>query len=761
VKRKEGEGSTPEETETVIYEAREGNGGTPPPNVSREQRADTPFSSGGPTPGFSDDVRFDYFTFEQAVDQGRAAPPEPPGRPAPADPVQRRRTIDDSSIPKDDAVYDIRQLGNYQVVTVRGQLNESFPGRVIGGQLHGPTLFDLTEVDRVTSFGVRAWLELFEVARLPFVVFVRASPAIVNQITMMRNFCGSARIQSLIAPYACPRCGSGFGVPFDAIDDRTLLRSRNPPKVVCPECRGPADMDEDPWVYFDLDDHLLESVDAELHQVLAHLGDGPRRPPVEKSIIGDQTRVRINGSLSGASRLQRAFSGLEGKCVLDLRAVSELDHSGVDNLLQRLENLPDEVGRIVIEGAPLALVQRLLERRTDTRSGRVFVNSVVTTVRSLSRPLRRRLCVDLRRSRSVLKDHQVPDLDLPWRDDPLELEAPELLAEALWLLPDDGSPMTPLPPPTRGETTPARGSAVGGAPRPTDPPARATGPLTAGPLTRRVPWGVIGGSAALMFAVVFVVTLGVALWYGPGLYGPDVLAVPEEGWSSGGALPPPWAELQFAESNGTIFVVGNGTAGTAEDALAAARDQALETVMVVLAREVRLPFEDETLPPEGPEREAALAHFREAGSPVMLTRVQDAARRVDGGYEVVAQYAVSRDELDDLGERFSREVSFRGLTLSPRAPWAGPGLRLVRRDSYLRSVEPGDVLVTVGSVPVVTPEEFAGAAAQTYEALEEGETLAFVFDRAGQSVVTSIFKPKTRKEPEAVQVSRPTLFKKD
>jgi hypothetical protein len=85
----------------------------------------------------------------------------------------------------------------------------------------------------------------------------------------------------------------------------------------------------------------------------------------------------------------------------------------------------------------------------------------------------------------------------------------------------------------------------------------------------------------------------------------------------------------------------------------------------------------------------------------------------------------------------------------------------VRRDSYLRSVEPGDVLVTIGAVPVATPEEFSSVAEQAYDALEEGETLAFVFDRDGQSVVTSIFKPKTRKEPEPVQVNRPTLFKKD
>ncbi|MEQ1508100.1 MAG: hypothetical protein ABMB14_38075, partial [Myxococcota bacterium] len=399
----------PEETATLIY--------------GRDAAADAALGR--------DEVRFDYAAFERTMDQQRPGTPDPVLHRPPVDAVQKRRTIDPQSIPKDDAVYDIRQLGKFQVVTVRGQLNESFPGRTIGASLHSPTLFDLTDVDRVTSFGVRSWLEMLEVAHLPFAVFVRASPAIVNQITMMRNFCGTAKIQSLIAPYACPRCGSGFGVPFDAIADRTLLRARNPPKVVCPECRGPAEIDEDPWVYFDIDDHLLEEVEDDLQRALEQLGDGPRRPPVEKSIAGDLTRVRINGVVGQTTRLQRAFSGLEGKVVLDLRGVTEFHPDGLDNLLGCLAKLPEEVVRLVIEGAPLPLVQRLM----DPRPPRVSVNSVVTTVRSLSRPLRRRLCIDLKLHRAALKDGQVPELDLPWRGDPMELEGHELLTEALALVP--------------------------------------------------------------------------------------------------------------------------------------------------------------------------------------------------------------------------------------------------------------------------------------------------------------------------------------
>jgi hypothetical protein len=99
--------------------------------------------------------------------------------------------------------------------------------------------------------------------------------------------------------------------------------------------------------------------------------------------------------------------------------------------------------------------------------------------------------------------------------------------------------------------------------------------------------------------------------------------------------------------------------------------------------------------------------------------------------------------------------------VGPRAPWSPPGLRLLRRESYLRSVEPGDILRSVGSTPVTTLDDFQAVSQQAYHLLEEGGTLPFVFDRAGEIVVTTVSKPKTSKEPEPVLVNRPTLFRRD
>ncbi|MEQ1508459.1 MAG: hypothetical protein ABMB14_39880, partial [Myxococcota bacterium] len=207
--------------------------------------------------------------------------------------------------------------------------------------------------------------------------------------------------------------------------------------------------------------------------------------------------------------------------------------------------------------------------------------------------------------------------------------------------------------------------------------------------------------------------------------------------------------------------VGRGEADTADEALALARDRASDALLSLASRELRLPFDDERLPDDGTGLDEALGHWRQASAGLTFTRAQDAARRVEGGYEVIAQYAIPRAELDALADRYGREATFRGLTVAPRAPWAAPGIRLVRRESYIRNVEPGDLLRAVGSTAITSIDEFEGTAAAAYQDLEEGGTLQFVFDRAGEPVITSIYKPKTRAEPVPVPTNRPTLFRRD
>ncbi|MCA9567446.1 MAG: hypothetical protein KC656_06365, partial [Myxococcales bacterium] len=367
--------------------------------------------------GGSDGTGFDYAAFEESLQtQEEDEQFTDPGMVE--EQVQSRATIDLRRIPQDNATYETRELGRFLIVTIRGRVNESFPGEAIGEKLRGSVVFDLTEVDRITSFGVRAWLQMLDVAKMKEAYFVRASPAVVNQVTMMRNFCGPARIHSLVAPYSCQSCGNEFGVTYDAVGDRTALRARNPLVVECPQCRTGAELDEDPWVFFGIDEQLLEEVPDDLQKVLDNLGDRPQHAPIEKAIVDDTTRIRFNGAVDGNTRFQRAFSGLEGPIVVDLRTATSVDTAAVDGLYDHLTRLDRSITRVTLEGCPVALLKRVLDAPVD----RLVVRSVLTNAVSDSRDLSRPVVVDLERHGSTLKRGSVPDLDIPWRDEAFRLE---------------------------------------------------------------------------------------------------------------------------------------------------------------------------------------------------------------------------------------------------------------------------------------------------------------------------------------------------
>ncbi len=253
----------------------------------------------GDEPGFA----FETFTQSEADAAARAqARSQPPVEPQGARP-ERRPILRRSYLPPGDVVVDARPVGNMTVVTLRGRINESFRGAELGRSLSGTIVFDLAEVDRVSSFGVKGWLQMLETSRMTSCYFFRCSEAVINQITMMRNFCGPGHIHSLMVPYTCAHCGEEFGALYEAVADREYILGRSPAKVECPNCHDAAEMDDDPWSYFALDEHLLDQVPSDLQQVVSHLTSTNRIDPIEKFISEQETRIRFNAPLDGRLRL--------------------------------------------------------------------------------------------------------------------------------------------------------------------------------------------------------------------------------------------------------------------------------------------------------------------------------------------------------------------------------------------------------------------------------------------------------------------------
>jgi anti-anti-sigma regulatory factor len=137
-------------------------------------------------------------------------------------------------------------------VAFTGEIDENADFGELVERLRGSLIFDLGSVSRINSCGVREWVsflrELGE-AGVGDVTFVACSPAIVNQMNMIYNFRGPAKVRSFLAPYVCTRCHTE---EEKLLEVATFLpvRHRQAPEFSCPRCDAPMELDDLPERYF-------------------------------------------------------------------------------------------------------------------------------------------------------------------------------------------------------------------------------------------------------------------------------------------------------------------------------------------------------------------------------------------------------------------------------------------------------------------------------------------------------------------------------
>lgn len=134
-------------------------------------------------------------------------------------------------------------------VRVAGTVDESFDPGVLLSEISGKKIIlNLRAVNRLTSFGVREWTNAMrELGRkAERVFFVECSPAFVNQLNMVSNFAGSARVLSVQAPFHCDACGWDYEVTCEIRGDEAASL----PRPACEKCGQPMEFDDDPNSYF-------------------------------------------------------------------------------------------------------------------------------------------------------------------------------------------------------------------------------------------------------------------------------------------------------------------------------------------------------------------------------------------------------------------------------------------------------------------------------------------------------------------------------
>ena len=661
--------------------------------------------------------------------------------------LQQRKIMRRSYLPPTDVVIDTRPIGQMTVVTLRGRINESFRGAELGQGLSGHVVFDLAEVDRVSSFGVKGWLQMLDAARVASCTFLRCSEAIVNQITMMRNFCGPGRIHSLMVPYTCNHCGEEFGALYEAVADREPILNRSPMQVECPNCHQAAEMDDDPWSYFALDEHLLDAVPFELQQVVDHLTSSARIDPVEKFISEQETRIRFNAPLDGRLRFRRAFAGLEGRVTLDLSVVPRSDEEGLNSLVDALHDLGPEVLELWIDGAPVDLVKRFLAQPIE----RVYLSSMFLRARCLANGIERPVLVDVDRRRELLKNQKLPPVEANWAMGNVDLSDTDVLFRAAAEL---------APPPDLNRS------------RPLDTLPRAPNHAQTYQSGSSSPHTSVSSNLqfrffAILFSVVMIAVAMLAL-LGVGYVfvsqrlaadpqAPLALDGPPDGWNGGAAVPPPWVDQPFVVGEAYVLIVGQADGTDVERTSEQARVAAVGLLIERLRAEVaKTPAGSALLaqPMLQTPDEVSRQFLDEVGEWVTPVRSDSALKRAGPMWTVATQHQIPRSAWDRLVSYYGATAGFRGLTVARRFPTdygselhQRTPLVLSKAASWFKNARVRDGFVSVDEEPVASPGEFRRTANRRWNALASGERLELQLFHRGR-LVTVPFEREIAGIPE-------------
>ncbi len=151
-------------------------------------------------------------------------------------------------------ILQITNLGDEEQVNFIGSINED--SEVVFSpyikSLGKKLIFNFSQVSSVNSCGVRSWINfLREVNPGREIIFDECTPEIINQINMIPNFKGGAKIRSLYADYTCEACEFQKQQLFTMGQNMPSSPSDEIPPIVCDKCGETMEMDELEEQYFD------------------------------------------------------------------------------------------------------------------------------------------------------------------------------------------------------------------------------------------------------------------------------------------------------------------------------------------------------------------------------------------------------------------------------------------------------------------------------------------------------------------------------
>ncbi len=287
--------------------------------------------------------------------------------------VVRRESgsIQDVPAERPKASIELVVAGDPSLLRLSGLVDERFTGF---GELGGAktVVIDCSSITRMTSFGVRQWLKAMDALpkSISDLYLVGCPTFLVDQLNMVLNFGGAAKILTVIAPYTCPSCGSESGELIDVLAERANLVKGAVPERECPQCGERLEFDETPESYFAFTTKYAASmIQPAAARMLAEQGTysssaGVAEKPAKiiKLVHGLVTYFRVIGTIGPAFRARPFLVGAEGEVVIDLAEVERFDLSGQREWRRMLKSLASQVPAIVL----VDVSERFLAAAGDT-----------------------------------------------------------------------------------------------------------------------------------------------------------------------------------------------------------------------------------------------------------------------------------------------------------------------------------------------------------------------------------------------------------
>lgn len=138
------------------------------------------------------------------------------------------------------------------ILSLQGALDEGFDSEVLAQATSGVLVLDLDQVPRSNSAGVALWMKALSHPAAAYVGLLRVRPALLYNFNLVRGFQGRGELVSFYAPYVCQGCGAELLALFDLTAPKAMPSSPpTPNRISCSKCRGAAELDDIPEVYFE------------------------------------------------------------------------------------------------------------------------------------------------------------------------------------------------------------------------------------------------------------------------------------------------------------------------------------------------------------------------------------------------------------------------------------------------------------------------------------------------------------------------------